>query len=185
MAKRRSTAATRRQIVELPEKFLQRVLPGAARAGAEVIADAAKDLLGDRSADTENGGQVLIASSVKVKVRRKDGQIRARIMLEGPGAYVGRWLEYGTDPHFISVSDTARAGRTVTRINTLAREGSLVIGGQFVGQSVFHPGAQAKPFLRPALDLNEAEAIAAAQSYITARGTRAGIVAAQTPEVDA
>lgn len=185
MAKRRSTAATRRYVTELPERFLQRVLPGAARTGAEVIAEGAKDLLGDRKAETGGGGEVRIADSVKVKVRRKDGQIRARIMLDGPGAYVGRWLEYGTDPHLISVSDEVRGGRTVARINTLAKEGSLIIGGQFVGQSVFHPGAQAKPFMRPALDTREAEAIAAAQSYINARGTRAGIAAAPTPEVDA
>lgn len=172
MVRRRSSPATWRAIRELPETYLKRVLPGAARAGAAVIAEGAKDLLGGREAETTGGVKVPIADSIKVKVRRKDGQIRARIMLDGPGAYVGRWLEYGTAPHLISVAAEDRKGRTVRRINDLARTGSLMIGGNFVGPMVEHPGAQPHPFLRPARDMREGDAIAAAQQYINAR--RAG-----------
>jgi hypothetical protein len=175
MATRRGGSAAAAKIRELPQAFLERVLPGAGRAGGKVIAEDARQTLGGRRADTAGGGKVLIADSVKVKVRRKGTTIRVRITLDGPGAYVGRWLEYGTAPHLISVTDEAREGRSVSRINKLAVEGSLVIGDKFVGQSVSHPGAKPHPFLRPALDQCQGDAIAAMQTYVTSRATRAGI----------
>jgi hypothetical protein len=89
------------------------------------------------------------------------------------------WLEYGTDPHFISVSESERKGRSIGRVNQQLREAggnaSLVIGGKFVGETVFHPGARPYPFLRPALDVKEADAVRAAQAYINASVSRRGI----------
>lgn len=185
MATSRGGADTRRFMQQLPEQLMKRVLPGAARAGAKVIAEEAKHRLGGRRADTAGGGKVLIADSVKVRVRRKGDKIHARILLQGPGAYVGLWLERGTAPHIISVEDSAREGRSVNRINKLAREGSLVIGDTFVGAAVFHPGAKPHPFLNPALDIREDDARAAAQTYINARVSRRGIKDAVEPESDA
>lgn len=177
MASPRGGSAAARAIRALPEQFLARVLPRAGRAGGEVIAEEAKTLLGGRRADSK-AGPVLIADSVKVKVRRKDTTIRVRITLDGPGAYVGRWLEYGTAPHLISVADSAREGRSVARINKLASEGSLVIGNKFVGASVSHPGARPHPFLGPALHNRERDAIIAMQTYVTSRAARAGLAGA-------
>lgn len=182
MATRRGGSRAAQAVRQMPETFLRKVLPGAGRAGGEVIADEARTRLGARRADIAGGGSVLIADSVKVKVRRRDNIIRVRITLDGPGGYVGRWLEYGTDPHLISVDDSVRDGRSVARINTLAREGSLKIGDKFVGAAVFHPGAKAHPFLRPALDTREGDAIAAMQGYVTARASRAGIAGGTDPE---
>lgn len=190
MAKRRSSSATRQAIKELPEVFLDRILPRAARAGAEVIADDARAALGGRRAETGGGAYVLIADSVKVKVKREGTLIRARIYLDGPGAYVGRWLEYGTDPHFITIDPTVRKGMTARRVNAKITDGdgdlkaTLLINGKPVGTSVYHPGAQAKPFLRPALDNREGDAIAAMQGYVTSRATRAGIAGAAASEID-
>lgn len=149
---------------------ITRMLQGAGRAGGKVIADEAKS----RSASDD------VADAVIVKARRNDGRIVVTVTVK-PGYVWSRalWLEYGTDPHFISVDDSQRAGRSVGRINTQVREAggdtSLVIGGQFVGTTVFHPGARPYPFLRPALDVKEAEAIKAAQSYINARISKRGI----------
>ena len=53
-----------------------------------------------------------------------------------------------------------------------------MINGHFVGTAVHHPGARPHPFLRPALDTKEGEAIAAAQSYINGRVWPAGIIVA-------
>ena len=60
----------------------------------------------------------------------------------------------------------------------------MIIGGKFVGETVWHPGAKPHPFLRPSLDIKGAEAIAAAQSYINAHVTPSGIVASAEPEGD-
>lgn len=190
MAVRRSTKRSGRQIKDLPELFVERILPGAAKAGGLVIADAAKQLLGTRRAETGSGAKVLIADSVKVKVRRNGSIITARVTLIGPGAYVGRWLEYGTSGHFITVAAEAREGRTARRINRQIAAGdeqvkaSLFINGKPVGPSVYHPGAKPHPFLRPASDNNEDAAKGAALAYMAQRVTKAGINVAEDPEID-
>lgn len=182
MAKRRGNAATFRRLEQLPALLAERVLPGAARVGAKVIAEEAKSLLGNRRADSGAGGKVLIADSVKVRGRKRDGLLIARVLLDGPGAYVGRWLEYGTDPHFISVDPAYRQGMTARRINERVSKGdsalhsSLFINGKAVGATVYHPGAAAHPFLRPAYDMKLTAARAAAQAYIQSRVSRAGII---------
>jgi hypothetical protein len=182
MAKRRGGEATKRYIEQLPKLLVERVLPGAARAGAKVIAAEAKSTLGGRQADAGSGGKVLIADSVKVRSRKREGLIVARVLLSGPGAYVGRWLEYGTKGHFITLDAKARQGMTARRANTRIRDGdtalrgTLMINGKPVGTTVYHPGASERPFLRPALDTKQTEAVAAAQAYITRRVRRSGII---------
>jgi hypothetical protein len=133
---------------------------------------------------------VLIADSVKVKPKKHGTLIIARVLFEGPGAYVGRWLEYGTAPHFISVDPAYRQGMTTRRTNKRIADGddalksTLLINGKPVGATVYHPGSKKVPSLRPALDRKQAEAKAAAQSYISARVTRAGIIGDDTEGAD-
>ena len=165
MAYVRGQSATKAFIAQLPEKLRDRVLRGAARAAAKIVAAEAQE----RSISRE------VAAAVKVKTERDGDRIIAKVQVKGPGAFIAPWLEYGTDPHFISIDDSQRGGRSVRKVNELARAGSLVIGGQFVGQTVLHPGARPHPFLRPALDTKEAEAVAAAQGYINARVGPSGI----------
>lgn len=165
----RGRSEVKRYIAELPAQIRDKLLRGAGRAGANVIADEAKA----RSISPE------VTAAIKVKVTAADGVITAKVQVKGPGSYIAPWLEYGTDPHFISVDDSQRNGLSVNRINTLHKGGSLVIGGHFVGTTVLHPGARPHPFLRVSLDLKEGEAFAAAQSYINARVKPAGIVGTQ------
>lgn len=191
MATRRGVPEMKRHLELLAEHLRSRVIPAAARAGAKVIAQEARDILGDRRAETAGGAKVLIADAVKVRMRRREGGVVARVTLDGPGAYVGNWLEYGTAPHFISVDASQSSGMTAARINKAEAGGrrivggarrvrkdgekrSLVIGGKFVGSTVHHPGARPHPFMRPALDRKHDEAVVAAQAYIDRRLTRAG-----------
>ena len=181
-ARGRRGGGVRRYLQQQFAQIIEDVLPGATRVGAKVIAEEAQNLLGDRRAEAAGGVEVLIADSVKVRTRKRGGVVVARIMLQGPGAYVGRWLEYGTSPHFISVDDERRQGMTARRINKRIKEGdsalksTLIINGKPVGATVFHPGATAHPFLRPALDTKIVEATSAAQSYIDRRVRRSGII---------
>lgn len=169
----RGRAQVKAYMGRIPAELEDKVLRGAARAAARVVADDAKD----RSISTE------VSAAIKVATKRETGRVIGKVQVKGPGAYKASWLEYGTEGHFISVDESVRDGMSIGRINRLAREGSLVIAGHFVGSTVWHPGAQPHPFLRPALDLNEAEALAAAQSYINTRITPGGIVG--TDEGDA
>lgn len=179
MAKVKGRDAVRQYLRQIPDKLERKILRGAAKAAATVIADEAK--LRVVSSEVE--------SAIKISTRQTEpGRVVAKVQVKGPGAYIAPWLEYGTDPHFISVAEDQRDGRSVRRINQQTREaggdGSLVIGGKFVGKTVWHPGARPHPFLRPALDSKEAEAIAAAQTFINSKIASHGLNGPEIPEVD-
>lgn len=171
----RGKADVQRFIAQLPGEIERKLLRGAGRAGANVIAKEAKE----RCISSE------VRGLIKVRVRSTESQVIAKVQVRGPGAYIAPWIEYGTSPHFISVDDSQRDGRSVKRINTEMKAGSLVIGGQYVGTTVLHPGAKPHPFLRPALDTQASAAIKAAQGYINARVSRTGIKGSPEGEGDA
>jgi hypothetical protein len=174
MATIKGRSAVSAFLARSPEQLVDRVLRGAARAGGKVIADSAKD----RSVSDD------VANAIIVKLKREDHRIIVRITVR-PGWMMARaiWLEHGTAPHFITVADDQRKGLSIARINDKVGEargdGSLVIGGKFVGTTVFHPGARPFPFLRPALDLSRDDAVRAAQQYINARVRPSGITGAE------
>lgn len=155
---------------KLPEQLVSRVLRGAGRAGANVIAEEAKA----RAISDD------VREAIIVRTRTKDHRVVVRITIKKGWAYSrALWLEYGTSPHFISVDDSQRQGMSIGRVNKQVREadgnGSLVIGGEFVGATVWHPGARPHPFLRVSLDLKKVEAVQAAQQFINANVTPSGI----------
>ncbi|MBT2242683.1 HK97 gp10 family phage protein [Sphingobium sp. BHU LFT2] len=154
----------------LPENLAAKVLRGAGRAGGRIIADEAKD----RSPSEE------VAREIVVKTKREDSRIVVHVTVKpGYAWFRALWLERGTSGHFISVDDSQRSGRGIGRINQQVRDAqgdaSLVINDNFVGRTIWHPGANPHPFLRPALDIKEEDAIRAAQSYINSRISRRGI----------
>ena len=177
MATARGRTEVKRLIASLPAQIEKRLLPGAARAGANVIAEEARDQCIDKE----------VAASLKVRTKSDPGLVVARIKPDPkmPGAYRATWIEYGTAPHFISVSEGDRKGRSIGRINRQVKEGSLVIGGHFVGPSVWHKGARPFPFLRTALDTQRAAAVAAAQAFVDKHVTRSGITSPTDAEEDA
>lgn len=161
----RGRAEVRSFIASIPGQT-NKLLRGAARAAANVVAAEARD----RTNSSEVRGSIKVAVAAE-----EEGRIIAKIQTKGPGAYIAPWEEYGTAPHYISVDESQRRGMSVKRINKGVKEGSLVINGKFVGTTVHHPGARPHPFLRPALDTKEGEAIQAAQEYINARVKPSGI----------
>lgn len=171
MAQSRGRDRVRSFMAGLPAELEKKVLRGAARAAAGVVADEARRLvLAEETRD-----------AITTKLKAEPSRIKVTVTVKpGWGRSIGFWLEYGTDPHFISVADEQRGGRTVARIN---KTGALLIGGTFAA-TVHHPGAAAHPFLRPALDLKGRDAVAAAQGHINARVKRSGIVATDEPEGD-
>ncbi|MBW6531924.1 HK97 gp10 family phage protein [Sphingomonas sp. RRHST34] len=158
-----------RFLAQAPTLLEERVLRGAARAGMAVIANEARDRVASND----------VREALVVTSKAEPGRVTSRLSVKpGWARSVATWLEYGTSPHYISVDDSQRGGRSAARINRLAKSGTLVIGGQPVGSTVFHPGARPHPFMRVSLDTKEREAIAAAQSYINSRVSRSGIAGA-------
>jgi hypothetical protein len=139
-------------LAELPQKMARNVLSGGLRAGAIPIRDDARSRIHDVSGD--------LAKGIKVKTKTRGATVIARVVVTGDHAFIAHMLEYtGAAPHLI----TAQHGN------------ALDIGGKFVA-TIHHPGFQAKPFLRPALDAKAAEATVKAAEYIKYRlATRNGI----------
>lgn len=152
-------------LAALPGNLERNILRGALRAGAEEYAEGAR----------ENCRSAEVRDTIKVTSRAEQGVVTAKVQTKGLGAYIAPWLEYGTDPHFISVDDEQSGGMTARKINRETKKGSLVIGGHFVGATVHHPGARPYPFMRPAVDMREAAAVAAIGSYIDMRLTKEGL----------
>jgi len=166
--------AVERVIAGLPAQIEAKLLRGAARAGGKVLIDGAKE----RSISSD------VDDAIVMKRKSEPGRITVTITVEkGWARSVANWLEYGTDAHFISVAKEERGGKSVARINATDKR-SMIIGGKFVGDTVFHPGAKPHPFLRTTLDIDGAKAVAEAQKFINAHVTRSGIIASAEPEDD-
>lgn len=171
MASVRGRESVSSYIKGAPER-LAKVLRGAGREGGKVFAEYVK----------ENTTSEDVREGVRIRTKLDGDHVTTTVDVKhGWGRSVGIWNEWGTSAHFISVDDSQRGGRSVGRINQQVREAdgdrSLVIGGEFVGTTVWHPGAQPHPVFRPARDLKAADALAAAQNYINTHVTRAGIIA--------
>jgi len=174
MATSRGGAAVRRYMAQLPAELERTVLRGAARAGGKVLVDGAKE----RSISSD------VDDAIVMKRKSEPGRITVIITVEkGWARSVANWLEYGTDAHFISVAKEDRGGKSVARINATDKR-SMIIGGKFVGDTVFHPGAKPHPFLRPTLDIDGPKAVAEAQNFINAHVTPSGIIASAEPGDD-
>lgn len=125
----------------LPAKVEGNVLRGGLRAGANVIRDAA------RANVRRVSGQ--LADSLKAGSSARGGKVIARAYTR---VFYGRFVEYGTRPHAIA----AAVGKALS-----------FAGGAY--RSIDHPGAQPRPFLRPALDHQASAAVVAAAEYMRRR----------------
>lgn len=128
----------------LPAKIEANIMRGALRAGMKPIQAAAKLNVSVVSGELRDG--------LKISTAKKDGKVIARLRATGKHGYVANWVEFGTSPH------------TITAKN---RKG-LSFGGLFF-QSVDHPGARPKPFMRPALDSQAQTALVASGEYVKSR----------------
>jgi len=128
-------------------KLEQNILRGALRTGQKKILEAAKQNIHTIDGD--------LAASLRISVRAKDGRIVASLKVGNKKAFYAHFVEFGTQAHTIK----AKNG------------GALVFGGKEMS-SLHHPGAKAKPFMRPAMDSYSQEAVQAAADYISKRITK-------------
>ena len=129
---------------ELPAKIEGNIMRGAMRAGAKVFADRAKQMVPVKS------GQ--LRDSIKVSTRSKRGRVSATVRAGGKKAFYAHMVEFGTARHLIKPR----------------KRKSLFFAG-IAREVVDHPGASPKPFMRPALDGGQVEAVNAAANYIRKR----------------
>jgi HK97 gp10 family phage protein len=126
---------------ELPAKLERNALRGAMRAAVLPVKAAAV-----ANIQSQSGA---LASSLKVSTRVQGGLVTAKLRSK---LFYARFVEYGTRPHSIAARNRK----------------SLSLGGFFLN-SVDHPGARPRPFMRPALDTQASAALTAAAEYLKAR----------------
>lgn len=138
----------------LPLKLEKNVLRQALRAGANVVkAEAQHQLAAHGNVDTG-----ILSKGLRVSTRVKRGTVTASVKAKGEHGYIANWIEHGTAAHIISAKNN----------------GFLTFAGGFY-RSVEHPGIQAQPFLRPALDGKSQAALVAVGEAIKARLTKEGL----------
>lgn len=147
-----------RALEELPAKMEANILRGAIRTAAQKIEAAAQAHVPVQS------GQLKDSLRVSAGIDRKTGRVTARVRAGGgktkrsKGAFYAHMVEFGTAAHLIKPR----------------KRKSLVVAG-LLREVVNHPGAAARPFMRPAMDAAAQPALAAAADYIRARLTKQGI----------
>lgn len=169
----------------LPAKMERNVMRSALRAGAAVIRDAARENIND-----DTGA---LSKSVRVSTRARRGEVTATVKAGNKKAFYAHMVEFGTAPHLIEARDEDRPTRktrkgekkvSIGTMNRMIKQGSLKIGENFIGPVVMHPGAAPKPFMRPAIDQKQDEAVRAVGEQIRKRLTKAGINAPAGLELD-
>lgn len=124
---------------QFPEKLQRKALAASLRAAGRVIRDRARAAVPVRSGK--------LRRSIRVTIVRKSGRITARIVagrrVKRDDPWYAWFVEGGTKPHRIAAK----------------LKGSLSIGGGIWLDKVDHPGAQAKPFLGPALEAGAEDAL--------------------------
>lgn len=169
---------------QLPVKIEKNIMRAAMRAGAAVLRGEARDLVPVDMGD--------LRRSIRVSTSAKGGTVKASVKAGNKRAFYAHMVEFGTKPHLIKVKEedrpvnyrlTQRRG-VLTRVSmrTINRRG-LMIGNNFVGPKVEHPGARPAPFMRPALDNASDRAIKAVADKVRERLTKEGINV-PAPEVE-
>lgn len=165
-------AELQRNLDELPAKIEQNILRGALRAGALVIADEARRLVPVQSGQLKEsirvsvrpmpGGRIVatVKAGGRFKVYKSGKAVKgaAYRTKRGGGGYdyhapfYAHFVEFGTARHWIKPKNRK----------------SLFIAG-LLREAVDHPGARAKPFMRPAFDSKARAAVEALAEYIRQR----------------
>ena len=131
----------------LPSDIEKKVMRGAMRAGMKVVMDRARSGVPTRLGN--------LAGSMRMRASARNGRVAATITVGSKRAFYAHMVEFGTKAHEIRPK-----GKKSLFFAGLARE------------IVHHPGAKAKPFLRPALDAaasENSEAFQAVKDYLEKR----------------
>jgi len=130
----------------LPEELEKKVLRNALAAGAREFKKAAQ-----ANVPVKSGA---LRKSIRVKTSARKGRYRlkALVIAGNAEAYYAHMVEFGTAAHMIKPAK----GKALAFLG-LARD------------AVEHPGAQAKPFMRPAFDSGSEAAIKAFADSVRAR----------------
>lgn len=139
----------------LPANIERNIMRGALRAGAKVIFDDAK-----QNAPVDGGD---LKESLRISTNRKKGEVSASVKAGNKKAWYYHFVEFSTQPHIIRA-------KNAKYLRFMAKDGTSVRT-----QQVNHTGTLEQPFMRPALDKKNAEAIVKTGDYIRKRLGKEGL----------
>lgn len=120
--------ALSKQLAELAPNIQKKIMRGALRAGMKITQKRTTAGIHDVTGK--------LAASVKLSTKAgRDGTVRATLKVGGKDAFYAHMVEFGTAAHAIE-----------------AKNGKAVSFGGHEYAKLEHPGAEARPFMRPALD---------------------------------
>ena len=130
----------------LPTKLQKGAGRAMVTAAAKVIRTEARHLV---PKDTGKLAKAIRSSSSKVN---KDGTVSIRVFVDRkkPHGWLGPMVEHGIAPHDITITP----GKVAQ------------LGDEFVSGTISHPGVAKRPFLRPAFDTTQDEAVKAMQAKL-------------------
>ena len=149
--------ALQKLLDELPANIEKNIVRGGLRAAAKIIRDEARRLCPVSPPSEESVrlyGTVAgeLRDSIRVSVRTSRGKVQATIKAGNKKAFYAHMVEFGTARHLIKP----------------ANRKSLFFAGVFKA-SADHPGADKKPFMRPAFAHASTEAIETFATYVRDR----------------
>ena len=137
-------AELNRVLQQLPGRVEANVLRGGLRAGQKEILEAAK-----ANVPIKSGA---LRDSLKIKTSNRKGKVSATLSAGNKKVYYAHMVEFGTAKHFIKPKKAK----------------SLFFAG-LARKVVDHPGVNAQPFMRPALDGAQEKALTAFREYLIDR----------------
>lgn len=137
----------------LPAKIEGNVVRGGLRAAAKVVLDEAKSLCPVAKGNLPKGHEPgELKESVRISMRFRKGRVTASIKAGNEKAFYAHMVEFGTAQHLIKPRNSKK----------------LFLNGIF-SKGINHPGAQKKPFMRPAIDNKAEAAVEAMAEYLRDR----------------
>lgn len=134
---------------ELPSRIEKKIMRAAMRQGANVIMKQAR-----QNAPVDSGD---LRKSIRTSTRARKGNVEASVKAGNKKAYYSHMVEFGTAVHGIS----GRNGKML--------KFTLPTGQTIFTKRVLHLGARARPFMRPAFDARNKDAISKVVQEIRSR----------------
>lgn len=148
-------AALEKALETLPEKMERNIVRSALRAGLKHVLQEAQARVPVKSGALRDS----IKLSAKSQNKMQDGLPTAQVRAGNKQAFYAHMVEFGTQGHTIA----SKSGKPL-----FVNEGRPVY-------KVEHPGAAERPFMRPAFDAGNQQAIATFAATVRKRLTKQGI----------
>lgn len=144
-------AELQKALETLSDKIERNVIRSALRSGLKVMKTEAEARVPVRSGK--------LKASFRIRTRMVKGAPVAALSSGDKKVFYSNMVEFGTKPHDI----TSKNGKP------------LAIGGGKPVYKVHHPGAKAKPFMRPAFDAGSRRSVEEFAAYVRKRLTKMGV----------